>query len=145
MREASGSDLSGVPFGEDYTRYLLDKVKQLEEANSVLKARIESLERERRREEELKLRYEREIRKLRAEIERLRAPPLIVGTVVEVIDDRRVIVKSSTGPRFVVNYSQFLNRKEIQPGVQVALNQHCLLYTSPSPRDGLLSRMPSSA
>ena len=22
---------------------------------------------------------------------------------------------------------------------------HCLLYTSPSPRDGLLSRMPSSA
>ena len=27
----------------------------------------------------------------------------------------------------------------------VALNRNCLLYTSPSPRDGLLSRMPSSA
>ena len=25
------------------------------------------------------------------------------------------------------------------------LRKHCLLYTSPSPRDGLLSRMPSSA
>ena len=25
------------------------------------------------------------------------------------------------------------------------VNQRCLLYTSPSPRDGLLSRMPSSA
>ena len=25
------------------------------------------------------------------------------------------------------------------------LNRFCLLYTSPSPRDGLLSRMPSSA
>ena len=24
-------------------------------------------------------------------------------------------------------------------------SMHCLLYTSPSPRDGLLSRMPSSA
>ena len=24
-------------------------------------------------------------------------------------------------------------------------SNHCLLYTSPSPRDGLLSRMPSSA
>ena len=24
-------------------------------------------------------------------------------------------------------------------------SSHCLLYTSPSPRDGLLSRMPSSA
>ena len=26
-----------------------------------------------------------------------------------------------------------------------SLNENCLLYTSPSPRDGLLSRMPSSA
>ena len=25
------------------------------------------------------------------------------------------------------------------------MGRHCLLYTSPSPRDGLLSRMPSSA
>ena len=33
--------------------------------------------------------------------------------------------------------SEFLNRKE--------LIDSCLLYTSPSPRDGLLSRMPSSA
>ena len=28
---------------------------------------------------------------------------------------------------------------------QLALSSTCLLYTSPSPRDGLLSRMPSSA
>ena len=27
----------------------------------------------------------------------------------------------------------------------IAINVACLLYTSPSPRDGLLSRMPSSA
>ena len=31
-------------------------------------------------------------------------------------------------------------------GVQkVPVSKNCLLYTSPSPRDGLLSRMPSSA
>src|SRR5665647_1510607 len=30
-------------------------------------------------------------------------------------------------------------------GVRLALSPGCLLYTSPSPRDGLLSRMPSSA
>ena len=29
--------------------------------------------------------------------------------------------------------------------ILVELGQICLLYTSPSPRDGLLSRMPSSA
>ena len=30
-------------------------------------------------------------------------------------------------------------------GKYLILNIFCLLYTSPSPRDGLLSRMPSSA
>ena len=30
-------------------------------------------------------------------------------------------------------------------GVSRGQSRHCLLYTSPSPRDGLLSRMPSSA
>src|SRR5664279_3266842 len=38
---------------------------------------------------------------------------------------------------------------EVDPRVDVAFNTAqfwtCLLYTSPSPRDGLLSRMPSSA
>ena len=45
-----------------------------------------------------------------------------------------------------------LTRKEaavfVPSGTQsnlCALLSHCLLYTSPSPRDGLLSRMPSSA
>ena len=30
-------------------------------------------------------------------------------------------------------------------GVILGISTSCLLYTSPSPRDGLLSRMPSSA
>ena len=30
-------------------------------------------------------------------------------------------------------------------GSQIVLTAHCLLYTSPSPRDATLSRMPSSA
>ena len=33
----------------------------------------------------------------------------------------------------------------IVPTLQEAYDYICLLYTSPSPRDGLLSRMPSSA
>ena len=31
------------------------------------------------------------------------------------------------------------------PDAMTPIYYHCLLYTSPSPRDGLLSRMPSSA
>ena len=39
-----------------------------------------------------------------------------------------------------------LNRHRQQLTLRQAdLFSHCLLYTSPSPRDGLLSRMPSSA
>ena len=34
---------------------------------------------------------------------------------------------------------------QVQGGSGLSLSKPCLLYTSPSPRDGLLSRMPSSA
>ena len=34
---------------------------------------------------------------------------------------------------------------KLLPELQEIIPQTCLLYTSPSPRDGLLSRMPSSA
>ena len=35
--------------------------------------------------------------------------------------------------------------RHVTPHLVRAHDMHCLLYTSPSPRDGLLSRMPSSA
>ena len=38
-----------------------------------------------------------------------------------------------------------LNLEGVQTRYENADEQFCLLYTSPSPRDGLLSRMPSSA
>ena len=49
-----------------------------------------------------------------------------------------------------VHYTEFEPKQpQLEPkptgGDGIALLQVCLLYTSPSPRDGLLSRMPSSA
>ena len=38
-----------------------------------------------------------------------------------------------------------MDLKEIESLIKEAMPDACLLYTSPSPRDGLLSRMPSSA
>ena len=39
----------------------------------------------------------------------------------------------------------FKTPKHVVDAAKKALDDGCLLYTSPSPRDGLLSRMPSSA
>ena len=36
-------------------------------------------------------------------------------------------------------------KHEVQDVMNINRSRTCLLYTSPSPRDGLLSRMPSSA
>ena len=133
MKASSG----GTSSGEDYSRYLQDRLKQLEAANFRMKERLEGIEREGRYYEDMRTRYEGEIRKLRSELEKLRAPPLIIGTVVEVIDEKRMVVRSSTGPRFVVNYSHSIDPKDVFAGAQVGLNQQSLAVVSvlPSAKD----------
>ena len=42
------------------------------------------------------------------------------------------------------NDENTVNQEDEMPSQDTA-HEYCLLYTSPSPRDGLLSRMPSSA
>ena len=47
-----------------------------------------------------------------------------------------------------INAAPFsMNNRSDNPkkGMELSYDEICLLYTSPSPRDGLLSRMPSSA
>ena len=79
------------------------------------------------------------------------------GAVVLVTHDRYVldrvtrrIVEVELGEARSIdgNYSAYLQRKAEQnlaDAAGAAKFKSCLLYTSPSPRDGLLSRMPSSA
>ncbi|MDI9617337.1 MAG: proteasome-activating nucleotidase [Methanothrix sp.] len=128
--------------GPDFSKYILDRMKQLEERNLALREQKDRAEGEKRLIENQKLKYEREARKLRSELERLRVGPMIVGTVVEVLDESRVIVKSSTGPRLVVSVSQFIE-EELRPGVQVGLNQQtfAVMCVLPSPRDPMVFGM----
>jgi proteasome regulatory subunit len=133
MKASSGS----APAGDEYSRFLLDRIRQLEEVNYGLKVEVMQIKEGGRDYEAMRMQYEREVRKLRSELEKLRASPLIIGTVVEVIDNKRVVVKSSTGPKFVVNYSQFIDTKEVVPGAQVGMNQQSLAVVSvlPSAKD----------
>jgi proteasome regulatory subunit len=132
----SGDGINESQAGADFSRYILDRMRQLEERNLALREQKDRVEGEKRLIENQKLKFEREARKLRSELERLRVGPMIVGTIIDILDENRVVVKSSTGPRFVVNLSQFIE-EEIKPGVQVGLNQQsfAVMCVLPSPRD----------
>ncbi|WP_290597274.1 MULTISPECIES: proteasome-activating nucleotidase [unclassified Archaeoglobus] len=119
--------------GDTEIQYLLEKLKKLEEDYYKLRELYRRLEDEKRFIESERIRYEREVRRLRSEIERLRSPPLLVGVISDVLEDGRVVVKSSTGPKFVVNASQYVSDDELKPGTRVALNQQTLAIVNVLP------------
>jgi proteasome regulatory subunit len=111
---------------EEICRYLLDKIASLENRNVELREQLRQFEAEKRYIETQKIRYERELRKLKSEIEQLRSPPLVIGTVTDVVDSGRAIVRSSAGPRFLVKTSPSIDPDEMKPGVRCTLNQQSL-------------------
>ena len=54
-------------------------------------------------------RLKRENAHLKGELARLRAPPQVIGTVRDVLEDGQVCIKSSSGPDFVVTISDKLD------------------------------------
>ena len=93
-----------------YTRHLEKRLRNLETEKQLLDAE--------------RLRLEQELHSLRNEIDRLREPPLVSATVIDTLGDSgKVIVKSSTGPSFVVNASRKVKNEKLTPGLRVALNQ----------------------
>ena len=93
-----------------YTRHLEKRLRNLETEKQLLDAE--------------RLRLEQELSSLRNEIDRLREPPLVSATVIDMLEDSgKVIVKSSTGPSFVVNPSRKVKNENLTPGMRVALNQ----------------------
>ena len=52
------------------------------------------------------------------------------------------IISRILGALYIIPWYSWFGSDKLQAN---ALYTNCLLYTSPSPRDGLLSRMPSSA
>lgn len=93
-----------------YTRHLEKRLRNLETEKQLLDAE--------------RLRLEQELHSLRNEIDRLREPPLVSATVIDMLDETgKVIVKSSTGPSFVVNPSRKVKNENLAPGMRVALNQ----------------------
>jgi len=105
---------------------MLDRVENLESRNLELREQLRQVETDKRYIETQKIRYEREVRKLKSESEQLRSPPLIIGTIIDVVDASRVIVRSSAGPRFLVRSSPSIDPDELKPGARCTLNQQSL-------------------
>jgi proteasome regulatory subunit len=63
---------------------------------------------------------------MRSEMERLKSPPLIIGSIKDILADGRVIVKSSTGPDFIVSTSEYVPPEDLEVGARVALNKQTL-------------------
>ncbi len=122
------------PKESEMSKYLLNRVRELEREylqlsneSSRLKngysQRLKWLEDKKRILENEKIQLEREVRRLRSELERLRTIPLIIGTVVDVLQNGKVVVRSSTGPHFIVNVSHFVDKNSLVSGARVAMNQ----------------------
>ncbi|MBN1677848.1 MAG: proteasome-activating nucleotidase [Candidatus Thermoplasmatota archaeon] len=102
------------------------KISVLEERNLELVEEARRVEGEKRFVEGELLRMQKELKRLKAELERLKAPPLIIGQIKDVLADGRVVVKSSTGPDFIVSTSDYVSSDLLTAGARVALNKQTL-------------------
>jgi proteasome regulatory subunit len=111
---------------EDMKEYLLNRIAALESKNMQFKEQVRQLDSDKKNIENQKIRYEREIRKLKSEVEKLRSPPLVIGTISDLVDEQRVVVQSSAGPRFMVRVSNFVKPEDLKPGLRCTMNQQSL-------------------
>ncbi len=98
----------------------------LEEEIQYLRRRVQELMKE-------KIALQRDLEHYKSEVTRLLSPPLIEAVVLEVLDDGRVIVKSSTGPNLIVNTVAGIDPQSLRPGMMVALNNRASTIVSVLP------------
>jgi proteasome regulatory subunit len=118
--------MEGIVPSEGDERFIQDRVKHLEERNAQLRDQKRRLETQYRNAENDRQRLTRELKHVKAEMEKLKSPPLIVGYVKDILEDGRVVLKSSTGPHFVVHVADFVDRTQMKAGDRVSLNQQSL-------------------
>ena len=111
-----------------------------EDGNKWLIEETERFESEKRQLESDVSRMKRENAHLKGELARLRAPPQVIGTVRDMLNDGRVSIKSSSGPDFVVHISEGIDKDNLEVGDRVALHRQTLavLEKLPSAKDPLV-------
>ncbi len=111
---------------KDFYEKLSERIANLEEKNGQLTEDSRRVEGEKKFMESELLRLQKELRRLKTELDRLKSPPLIIGNIRDVLADGRVVVKSSTGPDFIVHTADYIDRQNLTVGARVALNKQTL-------------------
>lgn len=126
---------------DELTSELKAKIMSLEEKNVRLMEELQNAENEKRLSDSELFRLQKELARIRTELERLKSPPLIIGTLKDVLPDNRVVVKSSTGPDFIVSVSTYCPTEDLIPGARVSLNKQSLSVMSvlPAPLDPVVT------
>ena len=110
----------------EFSEKLSERIASLEDRNDKLLETARRVEGEKRYVETELIRLQKEIKRLKQELDRLKSPPLIIGNVRDVLSDGRVVVKSSTGPDFIVNAADYIAKENLLVGARVALNKQTL-------------------
>ena len=90
----------------------------------VLEQKIRALQNNRRTLLRQKYDFEKSLAEFTKELKKIKKVPLVLGQVEELFpQEQKAIVKSSTGPSFLVSYASELRDENLKPGTSVALNQ----------------------
>src|SRR3989475_8997696 len=110
----------------EFHEKLSERIAVLEDRNDKLLENSKRVEGEKRFIETELLRLQKESRRRATAPGRLKAPPLIIGSIRDILADGRLVVKSSTGPDFIVNTAEYIARENVVVGARVALNKQTL-------------------
>jgi proteasome regulatory subunit len=111
---------------EEFSEELTKRIGTLEELNEKLLDEAKRNEGEKKYIKSEMVRLQKEIQRLRFELDRMKTPPMIIGTIKDVLTDGRVVVKSSTGPDFIVTTAEYISQENVIVGARVALNKQSL-------------------
>lgn len=110
----------------DETKSPDEDLKKLESDYRILQEEAQSLINDRAHLESEVRGLKKRANTLNEEVKSMRKPPLIIGTLQDILDSDRAIVRSSNGTVFQVSLNQRIEPSKLQPGTRVALNQDTL-------------------